>query len=115
MKLFNQSNNEELAAEVGRAYSFFKRLQGLMFSKELPQGCGLHLKPCQSIHTYFMNYPIDVVFVNQQLEVVGIVESISPSKATKVYRSAKSVFELPAGTVSRTNTNIGDVLVIKES
>ncbi|NEY71017.1 DUF192 domain-containing protein [Bacillus mesophilus] len=86
-----------------------------MFSKDLPTGCGLHLKPCQSIHTYFMNYAIDVVFVNKRLEVVGIIESMSPRKTSKVFRSAASVFEFPAGTVSRTNTNIGDVLVIKES
>lgn len=115
LKLINQRNNEELAAQVGKAYSFLMRLKGLMFSKELPNGCSLHLKPCQSVHTYFMNYPIDVVFVNKQQEIVGVVESMSPRKVSKVYRSAASVFEFPAGTISRTNTNIGDKLVIKES
>nr|WP_239454471.1 DUF192 domain-containing protein [Bacillus suaedaesalsae] len=113
--MINQRNKEELATQVGKAYSFLTRLKGLIFSKDLPDGCSLHLKPCQSVHTYFMNYPIDVVFVNKHLEIVGIVESMSPRKVSKVYRSASSVFEFPAGTVSRTNTNIGDMLEINES
>jgi uncharacterized membrane protein (UPF0127 family) len=113
LKLVNLTNNQELAHEISDAHTFLKRLKGLMFSKELPLGCGLHIKPCRSVHTYFMNYAIDVLFVNDRLEVVGIVESMPPRKVSKVYHSANSVIELVAGAARRTDTEIGHVLKLR--
>lgn len=111
--MVNLSNEQELANKIGRADTFFKRLIGLMFSHKLPIGTGLHITPCRSVHTYFMNYAIDVLFVNDRLEVVGIVESMSPRNVSKVYRAANSVIELPAGTVQQTGTEIGQTLKLQ--
>jgi uncharacterized membrane protein (UPF0127 family) len=113
LELVNLTNNQELANEIYKAHTFLTRLKGLMFSKELPLGCGLHIKPCRSVHTYFMNYAIDVLFVNDRLEIVGIVESMSPRKVSKVYHASNSVIELPAGTARRTGTEIGHELKFK--
>ncbi len=81
-----------------------------MFSKEFNLGAGLHITPCRSVHTYFMNYAIDVLFVNERLEVVGTIESMPPRRVSRIYRSAMSVIELPAGTVQQSRTEIGQTL-----
>ncbi len=113
MKVVNLSNGTEIADTVGSADSFFKRLKGLMFTKDLPAGHGLLIQPCQSIHTFFMNYPIDVVYLDGNSIVVGIDENMAPSKIGKVRRKARSVLELPAGTIQNTDLKVGHCLSIK--
>lgn len=113
MKVVNLSNGTELANQTAAAYSFFKRLKGLMFTKSLLAGHGLHIQPCRSIHTFFMNYPIDVLYLSKQLEVVGMDELMQPSTVGKYQRSAFSVLELPAGRIKETETRIGQYLSIK--
>jgi hypothetical protein len=109
----NLSNGAELANNVSKADSFFKRLKGLMFTKSLPTGHGLLIQPCQSIHTYFMNYPIDVLYLSKDLEIVGLDETIKPATVGKYQKRAFSVLELPSGTIRKTETKIGNYLTIK--
>nr|WP_197969879.1 DUF192 domain-containing protein [Mesobacillus harenae] len=97
------------------AATFFTRLKGLMFSKELPAGHGLYIKPCRSIHTYFMNYPIDVIYLNEKYEIVGLDEAVQPRTIGKYHKGAKSVIELPEGTIQRTKTEVGHALQLKNS
>ncbi|MFD1019921.1 DUF192 domain-containing protein [Thalassobacillus hwangdonensis] len=106
----NLSNEQLLAGETRQAYRFFQRLRGLMFTGQLNSGAGLHIKPCRSIHTFFMNYPIDVVYVNELNVVIAIDESMEPGKLGKVYADAASVVELPVGTVKKTMTKQGHSL-----
>ncbi|MFZ3577022.1 DUF192 domain-containing protein [Virgibacillus sp. DJP39] len=108
MKLVNLSNEEEIAVNVNQAYSFFKRLRGLMFTDKLDLGTGMHIKPCQSVHTFFMNYSIDIIYLNAANIVVAIDEALTPGKVGSRYADAVSVIELPAGTVSHTRTEIGN-------
>jgi uncharacterized protein len=107
MKAVNLSNGTEIANEIAKAYSFFTRLKGLMFSKSLPEGHGLHILPCRSIHTFFMNYPIDVLYLNKEYEIVGLQKSFHPSKIGKVYKNGYSVLELPSGSIQKSETEIG--------
>ncbi|WHY87705.1 DUF192 domain-containing protein [Neobacillus novalis] len=113
MKVVNLSNGAELASQVTAADTYFKRLKGLMFSKSLPAGHGLLIQPCQSIHTYFMNYSIDVIYLSKEFEIVGLDETVKPAKVGKFHRKAKSVLELPAGTIRETGTKIGNYLTTK--
>ena len=112
MKVVNLSNGTEIADQVSTADTFLKRLKGLMFTKDLHAGHGLYIKPCQSIHTFFMNYPIDVLYLNEHLEVVGMDETMKPSTVGKYQRKAFSVLELPAGTIKKTETRMGPSLPI---
>jgi uncharacterized membrane protein (UPF0127 family) len=107
MKAVNLSNGTEIANEISKAYTFFTRLKGLMFSKSLPEGHGLHIQPCQSIHTFFMNYPLDVLYLNKELEIIGLEEEIMPSKIGQVYKNGNSVLELPRGTIQKSGTKVG--------
>ncbi|MDP4162004.1 MAG: DUF192 domain-containing protein [Bacillota bacterium] len=108
----NRSNGADLANNVAMADTFVKRLTGLMFTKSLPNGHGLLIKPCQSIHTFFMNYSIDVLYLSEELEVVGMDETVRPATVGKYQRRAYSVLELPAGTIQVTGTKVGHYLSI---
>ena len=112
MRVVNLSTGTEVANTIATAETFFTRLKGLMFSKSLLTGHGLHIKPCRSIHTFFMNYPIDVLYLSEQLEVVGMDVEMKPSAVGKYQPKAYSVLELPAGTIQETKTRIGHYLSI---
>ncbi len=83
------------------------RFMGLMGRSELPFGAGLHIVPCNSIHTFFMRIPIDVVFLDRELEVVEVLPAMPPWRMSRVYFGAHSVLELPAGTSLASGTAEG--------
>ena len=72
------------------------RMRGLLGRSELPQGEGVLLRPAGSIHTFFMRFPIDVVFLNEEGIVVEVVPRLQPWRAAGV-KGARSVLELSAG------------------
>jgi hypothetical protein len=109
----NLSNGAELANNLSTADTFFKRLKGLMFSKSLPAGHGLLIRPCQSIHTFFMNYSIDVLYISKDFEIVGLDETLKPATVGKFQKRAYLCLELPAGTIRKTKTKIGNYVIIK--
>jgi uncharacterized protein len=76
------------------------RLRGLLGRRELPRGEGLLLRPSPSIHTWFMRFPIDAVFLDRELSVVGVVADLKPWRVAG-RRGARSVLELPAGECAR--------------
>ncbi|MRH44325.1 DUF192 domain-containing protein [Aquibacillus halophilus] len=110
MKLVNLSTNETVATNIKRAYTFLKRLKGLMFTKKLHSDTGLHIKPCRSVHTFFMKYAIDVLYLDVGNQVIAIDESMVPGKVGKLYKDATSVIELPAGSVTENKIEIGHKL-----
>ena len=60
------------------ADTFLSRLRGLMFRRDLPAGEGLLIKRCNAIHTFFMRFPIDAVFLDRAGAVVRVVRDIPP-------------------------------------
>jgi len=87
------------------------RMKGLLGRDGLEQGEGLLLRPAASIHTFFMRFPIDAVFLDKSLVVVGIEDAIDPWRTAK-QRGAKSVLELPAGESTRRGLSVGDQLTL---
>lgn len=67
-----------LGIEAEVANSFFSRLMGLMFRRDLPAGKGLLITRCRAIHTLFMRFPIDAVFLDGNGDIVRIVQGIRP-------------------------------------
>ena len=86
------------------------RMRGLLGRAELPSDQGILLRPASSVHTFFMRFPIDVVFLDRDEVVVGIESSLSPWK-TAGRRGAKAVVELAAGECERRGVQVGDRLV----
>ena len=96
---------------VALADSPVTRMRGLLGRDGLEQGEGLLLRPAASIHTFFMRFPIDAVFLDKSLVVVGIEDAIDPWRTAK-QRGAKSVLELPAGESTRRGLSVGDQLTL---
>jgi uncharacterized membrane protein (UPF0127 family) len=88
----------------------FARMRGLLGRATLPAGEGILLRPAGSVHTFFMRFPIDVVFLDREQVVVGIEPSLPPWR-TAGRRSAKAVVELAAGECERRGVKVGDRLV----
>ena len=87
-----------IAENILVANNLVSRLIGLMFLKTPPQRSqGLLLEPCNSIHTFFMRYSLDVVFLNSQNEVVKIIRNLKPWRMTWIYFRARKTLEVPAG------------------
>ena len=109
-KLINQTKKTCLAEEVAVADTVWLRMRGLLGKKELKKGQTLVLNPCNSVHTFFMRFPIDVVFVSTQNRVVKTISSLKPFRHTGIYFRARFTVELPAGTIQETLTREGDTL-----
>lgn len=114
MKLRNLRTGALLADEVERAASAWARLRGLLGRRELRGGAALWLEPCASIHTFFMKFAIDAAFVDADARVVRALSALRPWRATRFHPRARSVVELPAGTLARTGTREGDALLFEE-
>lgn len=108
----NESKGQILAQRAKVASSLLSRLKGLLGTNTLPVGDGLWLKPCRSVHTWFMRYPIDVVFLNAEGSVLS-GSTLAPWVFSRWERRAIGVLELPAGTLQKTQTNVGDQISFK--
>lgn len=105
----NSKNNEIICKQVLTASSFFSRLKGLMFSRDLPECDGLLITSCNSIHTFFMNYSLDVIFLDNHFKVIKIIRDFRPWKMSWIYFKSTQVLELKAGSL-RNDLNEGDML-----
>lgn len=105
-------NGKELSNNVTVADSLLKRMKGLLGRRELPVGEALWIKPCVSIHTFWMKFPIDVVFMNERNQVIVAIRNLQPNRITRLYPKAASVLELPAGMIEVTATEVGDDIEI---
>jgi uncharacterized protein len=84
---------------------------GLLGRDGLSEGAALVIRPCNSIHTFFMRFDIDVAFLAKDGRVVRVIPAMKPWRATRVYPSAAMAVELPSQTLARTGTREGDVLL----
>jgi uncharacterized protein len=106
-----RENGEVVCDRCVVADSPASRMRGLLGRSELRPGEGLLLRPASSIHTWFMRFPIDAVFLDRDWRVVGISDDIRPWRAAG-RRGAKAVLELPAGASSLHGLEIGDLLLV---
>jgi uncharacterized membrane protein (UPF0127 family) len=111
MWVINKRTGETIADKAIIASTFLGRLQGLMGKKELLPGTALVLHPCRSIHTFFMRFPIDVVFLNKEGMVVFLISELSPYRVSPYISKAETVIELPPGTIEK-EIQSGDFLLI---
>jgi len=112
VELWNATRQIQLASRLRLAVTFFRRLKGLLGTKCLPEGEALLIRPCWSIHTIGMKYPIDVLFMTSDDRVLKIAASVPPGRSAAA-RGSAYVLELPAGMAIKTGTVAGDQLVIR--
>ena len=82
------------------AETMFARLRGLLGRSGLSSGEGMLLRPAASIHTAFMRFPIDAVFLDRENRVVKVAAELAPWRAAAC-RGSRTVLELPAGEAAR--------------
>lgn len=108
--VYNQTRETFVATEAIVADSYLRRLIGLLGKTQrwARLGTGLWIVPSRGVHTIGMLFPIDLIFLNKQKEVVHLEEHVRPFRISKVSLKANSVLELPAHTIYRSGTKIGD-------
>ncbi len=93
------------------ANRFFSRLRGLLGRRGLDVGEALLLSPSSSVHTMFMRFPIDVVFLDRTLQVVGVSADVRPWRLAG-RRGARHVLELAAGEARAHGVRVGERLTL---
>lgn len=109
-RVINRTRNTTLAERADIANNVWTRGKGLLGRRELPEGSGLVIEPCSSIHTLFMAFPIDVAFVAKDGRVVAVAHTLKPWRLGPFARKVRYVVELPAGTLERSGTVPDDYL-----
>lgn len=113
MMVLNLSRTKLLCSQAKYANRFFNRLIGLLGKKELREGEGLIIDPCNMVHSLGMRMGIDVLFVSEKHEVVYCMERMLPNKISPSIKDASYVIELPAGLIAQTKTDRGDNILCK--
>lgn len=103
---------QPVAGQVSRADSFWSRLVGLLGHSSLKPQEGLWIEPCDSVHTFFMRFPIDVAFVDRQGTVIRRIDALPPWRATRIYAKARACVELAAGTLAAAGVQEGTRLAL---
>ncbi len=108
--VLNRTRGVTLANQVEQAETLRARMKGLLGREDLALGKGLWIRPSQGIHTIGMAFPIDVAYLDRNGRVLRTYHQLAPGRIGGVSLRTRSILELPAGTLSRTNTTTGDIL-----
>ena len=111
--VYNKTKETFLAFRVKVADSILGRLVGLLGRRSLQPDSGVWIVPANAIHTIGMLFSFDLVLIDKEFKVVGLRELVRPFRITWPERHAESVLELPAHTIFRSRTQIGDQLLIE--
>lgn len=105
-----EANGQVLATHTQVANTYLLRLFGLMGRKSLPRGSALWIQPCRGgIHTFFMRFSIDVLFLDSKLSIVTIRRNVKPWRMSlPLTTRVTSVIEFPGGTLNAFHLNPGD-------
>jgi uncharacterized membrane protein (UPF0127 family) len=113
LRLVHPASETVLAERLEKPRTFVGRGLGLMFRRSLPAGTAMWIVPCSGIHTFFMRFPIDVVFLDRRQRVVRIYPSLRRRRLVPLVLGAHSVVELAAGTLGDLALSKGDQLAIE--
>lgn len=110
VKVVNETRGSVLGDRIDVADGWWTRLRGLLGRGPLGDGAGLLLVPCRSVHMYGMTYPLDVAFLDRDREVVALYRGLAPGTRSRWHGQARFALEVPAETLVRTGTMLGDLL-----
>lgn len=111
LKVTNMTRGTVLATRLETAHTGPTRRKGLLGRDGLAAGEGLWISPCESVHTFFMRFPIDLVYLDREHRIKKTRNAVGPWRLSACF-SAHSILELPAGTIRETQTERGDTLEI---
>lgn len=108
----NVTRGTSIGDRIEAALTSAQRRTGLLKQRSLDEGCGLWIVPCEAVHTFFMKFAIDLIYIDREHRVKGAVRALRPWRFSMCL-PAHSVLELPPGTIDRTGTRNGDRLELK--
>ncbi len=111
LRALNHTRGAILAAKLEVAGSGTARRKGLLGRENLASGEGLWIVPCESVHTFFMRFPIDLVYLDRKNRVRKLCAGVGPWRISACLM-ARSVLELPAGAIRATQTQRGDIVEV---
>jgi uncharacterized membrane protein (UPF0127 family) len=114
MKITAGRSGYVLAENAVYAKRLFERIRGLIGRRPIVEGEALVIPACRQVHTFFMRFPIDVVFADREGRVMGIAENLSPFSFSGYFWKAHFAVELPAGTARRASLAMGGLLLFKD-
>lgn len=109
LRVVNPARSTVLATRLEVADTGRKRNKGLLGRAGLTDGEGLWIIPCESVHTFFMRFPIDLVYLDRKNKIKKVRSAVGPWRLSACL-TAHSILELPAGTIRATHTQRGDQL-----
>jgi len=112
LRITNLTRNTVLGERIDVADTSAKRRTGLLKHTGLDAGEGLWIVPCESVHTFFMKFAIDLVYLGKDRKVRKVRHAVKPWRMSACL-SAHSILELPAGVAERTGTLAGDELGVE--
>jgi uncharacterized membrane protein (UPF0127 family) len=109
----NETRRTVVARSADVADTSAKRRTGLLKHNTFEPGDGLWIVPCESVHTFFMKFPIDLVYLDKRKKVRKVRNAVRPWRLSACL-TAHSVLELPAGVIQQSGTSIGDELIMEK-
>ena len=106
--IHNLTRNTTVASHVEIAQNPWARMKGLLGASSFPLNEALIITRCQSIHMFFMKFPIDVIFCDRQNKVIGLCERLKPFCLSPIFFKASYAIELPSGIIASSKTQVGD-------
>jgi uncharacterized membrane protein (UPF0127 family) len=107
-KAVNLTTQKELGKRIRKAVTFFQRTRGLLGQTEIKENEGLYIPACRSIHTFFMSFPIDVLFIDNDNRVIRMIPSLMPFRIAFGPKKTAGVLELPPGMLKHNRCVAGD-------
>ncbi len=114
-QLVDSDTGRLVVARLEIARTLWEQSVGLMGRRGLHEDDGLLILRCNSIHTCFVKFKIDAVFLDAELRVVRVCPNLAPWRIAGPICGAKSTLELPAGTVRQKQITVGQRLLLKPS
>lgn len=112
-RAIDETTGRVIATKVRIARDYKSRSVGLLNRVSMDKGEGLLIKPCNSIHTFFMKFPIDVVFLDKSSKVVKIVSNLMPWRLSSCMLRGHMTLELPCGSIKEYQVSIGSIVIIE--
>jgi uncharacterized membrane protein (UPF0127 family) len=110
VRVINSTRRTVVGERIRVAETGLTRIVGLLGERELQSGDGLLIVPSQSIHTWGMQFPIDIAVLDNDWKVIAIRPHLRPFRMTRLFWKAAAMLELPSGRLHSTSTCVGDTI-----
>jgi len=111
-KVIINFKNINATLQTSQTTNVLERMIGLLNKKQLAENSGIWISPCKQVHTWFMKFSIDAVFVDNKNKVIAI-EELKPWKLSKMHWKAAGVIETPFGWSKKNKLSVGSIFEVK--